>query len=37
MLDTKLETLLVLQQEQNFTKASEKLGITQPAVSTHIK
>lgn len=37
MLDTKLETLLVLHQEQNFTRASIRLGITQPAVSTHIK
>ncbi|MDI9540778.1 MAG: LysR family transcriptional regulator [Bacillota bacterium] len=37
MLDSKLETLLVLHEEGNFTKASNRLGITQPAVSTHIK
>ncbi|HQB31973.1 MAG TPA: LysR family transcriptional regulator [Erysipelotrichaceae bacterium] len=37
MLDAKLETLLVLSEEGNFTKASNRLDITQPAVSTHIK
>lgn len=37
MLDPKLETLLVLSEEGNFTKASNRLRITQPAVSTHIK
>lgn len=37
MLDPKLETLLVLYEEGNFTKASNRLRITQPAVSTHIK
>lgn len=37
MLDSKLETLLVLSEEGNFTKASNRLRITQPAVSTHIK
>ncbi len=37
MLDTKLETLLILNEEGNFTRASNRLGVTQPAVSTHIK
>ncbi|MGI6510601.1 MAG: LysR family transcriptional regulator [Erysipelotrichaceae bacterium] len=37
MLDVKLETLLVLNEEGNFTKASNRLGVTQPAVSTHIR
>lgn len=37
MLDVKIETLLVLNEEGNFTKASNRLGVTQPAVSTHIK
>ncbi len=37
MLDTKLETILVLNEEGNFTKAALRLDVTQPAVSTHIK
>lgn len=37
MLDVKIESLLVLNEEGNFTKASNRLGVTQPAVSTHIK
>lgn len=37
MLDQKLDTLLTLYREGNFTKTSEALKITQPAVSTQIK
>lgn len=37
MLDTKLLTFLTLCQTSNFTKTAEKLHITQPAVSHHIK
>ena len=36
MLDIKLETLLTVAEEKNFTKAAEKLSLTQPAVSHHI-
>lgn len=37
MLDTKLLTFLTLCQTGNFTKTAEKLHITQPAVSHHLK
>ncbi len=37
MLDLKTHTLLVLSEEGNFTKASARLAITQPAVSHQIK
>lgn len=36
MLDVKLETLLVVSECKNFTKAAEILSLTQPAVSNHI-
>ena len=36
MLDIKLETLLALHREKNFTKAANSLNLTQPAVSNHI-
>ena len=36
MLDAKLETLLCVAEEKSFTKASEKLNLTQPAVSNHV-
>ncbi len=36
MLDVKLETLLVVTECKNFTKAAEILSLTQPAVSNHI-
>ncbi len=36
MLDVKLETLLVVAECKNFTKAAEILSLTQPAVSNHI-
>lgn len=36
MLDVKLETLLVVADCKNFTKAAEILSLTQPAVSNHI-
>lgn len=37
MIDAKLETLITLIEEKNYTKTAEKLFITQPAVSHHIK
>ena len=37
MLDFRMETFLAVCQYMNFTKASEKLNITQPAVSQHIR
>lgn len=37
MIDTKLITLLTLLEEKNYTKTAEKLYITQPAVTHHIK
>lgn len=37
MLDYRAETFLVVCQEMNFTRAAERLGITQPAVSNHIR
>lgn len=36
MLDVRLETLLVVAECKNFTKAAEILSLTQPAVSNHI-
>ena len=36
MLDIKLETLLAVYEEKSFTRASEKLNLTQPAISNHI-
>ena len=36
MLDIKLETLLVVAECSSFTKATEILSLTQPAVSNHI-
>lgn len=37
MINPKLKTLLVVNEEKNFTKAAERLSLTQPAVSHHIK
>ncbi len=37
MLDYRIETFLVVCQEMNFTKASKRLGISQPAVSNQIR
>lgn len=37
MLDIKLDTLLTVYEEKNFTKAAQKLNLTQPAVSNHIR
>lgn len=37
MLDFRLNTFLILCETLNFTRAAEKLHITQPAVSGHIK
>ena len=34
---TKLETFLVVVREKSFSKASAKLGISQPAVTQQIK
>ena len=36
MLDFRMETFLAVCECMNFTKASQKLNITQPAVSQHI-
>ena len=36
MLDAKLKTLLAVAEQRSFTKAGEKLSLTQPAVSHHI-
>ncbi len=36
MLGTKLETLLAVVEQKNFTRAAETLSLTQPAVSHHI-
>lgn len=36
MMDPKLDTLLVVAEQKNFTKAAEFLSLTQPAVSHHI-
>ena len=37
MLDFRMETLIAVCETMSFTKAAEKLGITQPAVSQHIR
>lgn len=37
MMDVRLQTFIVLAQIKSYTKASEILNITQPAVSQHIK
>jgi len=37
MLDHRMETFLALCEEMSFTKAAQKLNITQPAVSQHIR
>ena len=37
MIDERLETLLVVAREKNFTRAGDMLGLTQPAVSGHMK
>ena len=36
MLDIRFKTLLSVIEEKNFSKAAEKLSLTQPAVSHHI-
>lgn len=37
MLDFRIETFITVCEYMNFTKAAEKLNITQPAVSQHIR
>lgn len=37
MLDFRMETFLTVCEYMNFTHAAEKLNLTQPAVSQHIK
>ncbi len=37
MLDAKVNTILAVAQERNFTRAAQILGLTQPAVSHHIQ
>jgi DNA-binding transcriptional LysR family regulator len=37
MLDHRMETFLTLCEEMNFTRTAQKLNITQPAVSQHIR
>lgn len=37
MIDTRLKTLIVLSENGSYTKTAEILGISQPAVSQHIK
>ncbi|BDF68949.1 LysR family transcriptional regulator [Pseudoflavonifractor phocaeensis] len=37
MIDVKVKTLLTVVRAGSFTKAAEELGLTQPAVSHHIK
>jgi DNA-binding transcriptional LysR family regulator len=37
MIDTKLETLIMVYETNSFTKAAELLSLTQPAVSQHIR
>ena len=37
MLDSKIITLLALEKEGSFTRAAQKLSLTQPAVSHHIR
>lgn len=36
MIDPKVDTLLMVAEKQNFTKAAQALSLTQPAVSHHI-
>lgn len=37
MIDAKIKTLLKVYETRNFTEAAQKLSLTQPAVSHHIK
>ncbi len=37
MLDFRVNTFLTVCESKNYTKAAEKLGLTQPAVTQHIK
>ena len=37
MLDFRMDTFLAVCEAMNFTRAAEKLNITQPAVSQHIR
>lgn len=37
MIDPKLKTLITVNKLKNYSKAAQVLGLTQPAVSTHIK
>ncbi|MCH3909400.1 MAG: LysR family transcriptional regulator [Bacilli bacterium] len=37
MIDSKLETLIAVSEVGSYTKAAERLSLTQPAVSQHIK
>ena len=37
MLDFRMETFLTVCEYMNFTHAAEALGLTQPAVSQHVK
>lgn len=37
MMDSRLETLLRVNETRSFTKAAEQLSLTQPAVSQHIR
>ena len=36
-MDQKLQTLLTLATQLNYTKTAEELNLTQPAVTHHIK
>ena len=37
MLDFRMDTFLMVCETMNFTRAAERLNITQPAVSQHIR
>lgn len=37
MIDARLESLLAVAEQRNFTRAAEQLSLTQPAVSHHIR
>ena len=37
MIDRRVTSLLAVAEEQNFTKAAERLSLTQPAISQHIR
>ena len=37
MIDAKLETLIALMEEKNYTKTAQKVYITQPSVTYHIQ